>query len=67
MNTKTTTETKTKPARFKFYASALRYYTLEAEGTDEDNALELAYQKKQQWEEVLDQGDWQINNVEEIR
>ena len=67
MNTKTTTETKTKLVRFKFYASALRYYTLEAEGADEDNALELAYQKKQQWEEVLGQGDWQINNVEEIK
>jgi len=44
----------------------LRYYTMEAEGIDEDNALLLAYKKNQQWEEVLDQGDWQINNVEEV-
>lgn len=53
--------------KFKFYASSLRYYTLEADGIDEDNALELAYKRKQQWEEVLDDGDWQINNIEEMK
>lgn len=65
-NAETATAQDGKLKKFKFYASGLRYYTMEAEGIDEDNALQLAYKKNQQWEEVPGEGDWQINNVEEV-
>jgi hypothetical protein len=51
---------------FKVYSSQLVYHVLEVKADTEEQAEEIAFNESDAWQ-VFDYGNWQIENIEEVK
>lgn len=53
--------------RYRLTASSIRYYTMEVEAHNEEEAWDIADHSSENWAECLTDGDWQNEKCEEIK
>ena len=51
---------------FKVYSSQLVYHVLEVKADTEEQAEEIAFNESDAWQ-LFDYGNWQIENIEEVK